>query len=159
MMNHLVCLPDGKWPLILSCGALVLTVGSLIAISVSLETAYMWLLVVLMATLFLTTFTCSPKRTQIVEPESAEVSGSQPFWIVDLPPTYAHVIGSATPPPSYAAIHHLPPKYEEIKVDLRDPNLYRYSLAHQLENNMFDNFHRAQRNSANRASLASVHST
>ncbi|RZF47475.1 hypothetical protein LSTR_LSTR007402 [Laodelphax striatellus] len=158
-MNHLICLPDGKWPMILSCGALVLTVGSLIAISVSLETAYMWLLLVLVATLFLTTFTCSPRRTQIVETEPVEVPGAQPFWIVDLPPTYAHVIGSATPPPSYANIHHLPPKYEELKIDLKDPNLastdlYRYTLSHQL-----DNFHLPQRSSINRASLASVHST
>lgn len=60
------------------------------------------------------------------------VSRSQPYWIIDMPPSYAHATGlptGNTPPPSYSKVPFLPPIYER-KADI--PSVFRYGQRGSL---------------------------
>ncbi|XP_075223384.1 uncharacterized protein LOC142325468 [Lycorma delicatula] len=159
-MNITAFLPENKLHILITVSAILLTLFSILAIALSLHAAYMWLIVVFMTVLFFTTFTCSARptaeQTEARDDNFEEIPNvchSQPCWIIDLPPSYAHatgdLTGNCTPPPSYNKIQLPPPVYEH-KIDLM-PNI-RYGRHGSIQSDhfpeVFSNRFQRRRNSS-----------
>ncbi|XP_018915696.2 uncharacterized protein [Bemisia tabaci] len=117
---------DGRWSLGIGMGLflLAITISSLLVISVCQQNAYVWLGIVMVSIIFLTTFTCTTqvpilwaqetdsRENSVVEGDPAH--NLSPYWIrvTDLPPSYSvatshHVMafrGENVEPPPYSTV-------------------------------------------------------
>lgn len=116
---------ERRWSFLVTTSSLLLTTCSLLVISISLQTNYMWLAIIVITVILLTTFMYTQQipvllihdmpirsdsdagsvgnNNSFVEVEDVIIN--PPYWITDLPPSY-ETISSAAPAP--------PPPYSEV---------------------------------------------
>lgn len=116
---------ERRWSFLVTTSSLLLTTCSLLVISISLQTNYMWLAIVVITVILLTTFMYTQQipvllihdlpirsdsdagsvtnNNSFVEVEDVIIN--PPYWITDLPPSYETITSTApAPPPPYSEV-------------------------------------------------------